>query len=62
MAYVSFISAPGCLAAAAGLVAPLRPRPDDHVVPFHCLRHGQTVTWTGPQREASLAKTATATC
>ena len=40
MARVSFISTPGCLAA-AGLVTPLRPCPDYHIVPFLGLRHGQ---------------------
>ena len=41
MLYVSFISTPGCLAAEAGLVAPLCPCPDAHVAPFLGLRHGQ---------------------
>ena len=41
MPYVSFISAPGCLTAAASLVTPLRPCPDDHVATFLSLRHGQ---------------------
>ena len=41
MPYVSFIPAPGCLAAAAGLVTPLRTCPVDRVAPFLCLRHGQ---------------------
>ena len=45
MPYVSFISAPGCLAAAAGLVTPLRTCPVDRVAaafaPFLCLRHRQ---------------------
>ena len=50
MAYVSFISAPGCLAAEAGLVTP-RPCPDESVTTTsrrglskfrgHGLRHGQ---------------------
>ena len=42
MLYVSFISAPGCLAVAVGLVTPLRPCPDYHVAlfkrPFRVLR------------------------
>ena len=41
MPYVSFISAPGCLAAAAGLVTPLRACPVDRVAPYLGLRHGQ---------------------
>ena len=41
MPYVSCISASGCIAAAAGLVTPLRPCPDDHVTPLIGLRHGQ---------------------
>ena len=41
MPYVPFISAPGCLAAGAGLVTQLRPCHDDHVAPFRSLRHGQ---------------------
>ena len=39
MPSISFISAPFCLAAAAGLVTLLRPCLDDHIVPFLCLRH-----------------------
>ena len=35
---LSFISAPGCLAVAVGLVTPLHPCPDDHVAPFNGLR------------------------
>ena len=34
MPYVPFISAPGCLAAAAGLVTPLRTCPVDRVAPL----------------------------
>ena len=40
-AIVSFISASGCLAAAAGLVTPLRTCPVDRVAPSLGLRHGQ---------------------
>ena len=41
MPYVSFISAPDCLAAAAGLVTPLRTCPVDRVAPSLGLRYGQ---------------------
>ena len=41
-AYVSFISAPRRLAAAAGLDTPRRPSPVDSIAPFLGLRHGQT--------------------
>jgi hypothetical protein len=49
--YVSFISAPCCLAAAAGLVAPLRPCTDDLVTPFLGFRHGKN-----PQTRPSASK------
>ena len=49
--YVSFISAPGCLTAAASLVTPLRPCPDDHVAPFLGLRHGQAPNARPPAPE-----------
>ena len=42
VSYVSFISAPRCFAAAAGLLTPLRPSPDDRLVPLLSLRHRQT--------------------
>ena len=41
MPYVSFISALDCLAAAAGLVTPLRTCPFDRIAPSLSLRHRQ---------------------
>ena len=39
--YISFISTPGCLAGASGLVTPLQTCPVDRVMPSLSLRHWQ---------------------